>query len=193
MKPLLMRKDALLVAPTGSGKTEAAIIPIASNVISSGWQALSVLYVTPLRALNRDMDQRLGPFLEPLGLTVSLRHGDTSKKERAKQSKSPPDILITTPETLQIMLLGSRLRKHLAKVRTIVIDEVHDLASSERGSQLLVGIQRIRALAGREVQVVGLSATVGNANEVARWFSKDAVVVEGPSPRSTEVLSLIHI
>ena len=70
MKPLLLRKDALLVAPTGSGKTEAAIIPIASNVISSDWQALSVLYVTPLRALNRDMDQRLGPFLEPLGLTL---------------------------------------------------------------------------------------------------------------------------
>ena len=68
MKPLLLRKDALLVAPTGSGKTEAAIIPIASNVISSEWQPLSVLYVTPLRALNRDMDQRLGPFLEPLGL-----------------------------------------------------------------------------------------------------------------------------
>ena len=187
LKPLLLGKDALLVAPTGSGKTEAAIIPIASNVLSGDWRALSVLYVTPLRALNRDMDKRLGPFLEPLGLTVSLRHGDTTKKERARQSKTPPDILITTPETLQIMLLGSRLRKHLAKVRTIVIDEVHDLASSERGSQLLVGIQRIRALAGREVQVVGLSATVGNANEVARWFSKDAVVVEGPSPRSTEV------
>ena len=187
MEPLLSGNDALLVAPTGSGKTEAAVIPLASNALKGGWEPLSILYVTPLRALNRDMDHRLGPFLQPLGLDVSLRHGDTTKKERLRQSKTPPDILITTPETLQIMLLGSRLRRHLARVRAIVIDEVHDIASSERGSQLLVGIQRIRALAEREIQIVGLSATVGNTNDVAGWFSKNAVVVEGPSPRSTEV------
>ena len=128
MEPLLSGNDALLVAPTGSGKTEAAVIPLASNALRGGWEPLSILYVTPLRALNRDMDQRLGPFLRPLGLDVSLRHGDTTKKERLRQSKTPPDILITTPETLQIMLLGSRLRRHLARVRAIVIDEVHDLS-----------------------------------------------------------------
>ena len=184
---LLSGKDALLVAPTGSGKTEAAVIPLVSRTLEHGWEPLSILYITPLRALNRDMDQRLGPFLEPLGLDVSLRHGDTSKSERARQSKNPPHMLITTPETAQIMLLGSRLRKHLAKVRAIVIDEVHNLAGSERGSQLLVGIERIRALARRDVQIVGLSATIGNPEEVAKWFSKDAVVVRGPSPRTTEV------
>ena len=184
---LLSGKDALLVAPTGSGKTEAAVIPLVSRALDQEWEPLSILYITPLRALNRDMDQRLGPFLEPLGLDVSLRHGDTSKSERARQSKNPPHMLITTPETAQIMLLGSRLRKHLSKVRAIVIDEVHDLAGSERGSQLLVGIERIRALAKRDVQIVGLSATIGNPEEVARWFSKDAVVVKGPSPRATEV------
>ena len=186
MEPLLSGNDALLVAPTGSGKTEAAVIPLASNALR-GAGSLYRYSMSLLRALNRDMDQRLGPFLRPLGLDVSLRHGDTTKKERLRQSKTPPDILITTPETLQIMLLGSRLRRHLARVRAIVIDEVHDVASSERGSQLLVGIQRIRALAGREIQIVGLSATVGNTNEVASWFSKNALVVEGPSPRSTEV------
>ena len=184
---LLSGKDALLVAPTGSGKTEAAVIPLVSRALDQKWESLSILYITPLRALNRDMDQRLGPFLEPLGLNVSLRHGDTSKSERARQSKNPPHMLITTPETAQIMLLGSRLRKHLSKVRAIVIDEVHDLAGSERGSQLLVGIERIRALAKRDVQIVGLSATIGNPEEVARWFSKDAVVVRGPSPRATEI------
>ena len=85
------------------------------------------------------------------------------------------------------MLLGSRLRKHLSKVRAIIIDEVHDLAGSERGSQLLVGIERIRALAKRDIQIVGLSATIGNPEEVARWFSQDALVVKGPSPRTTDV------
>mgnify|MGYP002819597267 FL=1 len=185
--PLLSGEDALLVAPTGSGKTEAAIIPLVSNQISEGWEPLSILYVTPLRALNRDMDQRLGPFLDPLNIDVALRHGDTSKKERARQSKSPPDILITTPETAQIMLLGSRLRVHLSKVRAIIVDEIHDLASSERGAQLLIGIQRIRALSKRPVQIVGLSATVGNPKSVASWLSNKTKVIEGPSPRSTEV------
>ena len=105
---LLSGKDALLVAPTGSGKTEAAVIPLVSRALDQNWEPLSILYITPLRALNRDMDKRLGPFLEPLGLDVSLRHGDTSKSERARQSKNPPHMLITTPETAQIMLLGSR-------------------------------------------------------------------------------------
>ena len=103
---------------------------------------------------------------------MSLRHGDTTKKERLRQSKTPPDILITTPETLQIMLLGSRLRRHLARVRAIVIDEVHDIASSERGSQLLVGIQRIRALAGREIQIVGLLQQLGTQMRVPVGFPK---------------------
>ena len=76
---LLSGRDALLVAPTGSGKTEAAVIPLVSRALDQKWEPLSILYITPLRALNRDMDQRLGPFLEPLGLDVSLRHGDTSK------------------------------------------------------------------------------------------------------------------
>ena len=139
---LMKGLDRVLVAPTGSGKTEAAILPLVSRCLEEGWSGLSILYITPLRALNRDIDRRLAEMLEPLGLSVGLRHGDTPQKVRTKQSKSPPNLLVTTPETAQIMLLGSRLRTHLAGVKAVVLDEVHDLASSERGAQLLVGLER---------------------------------------------------
>ena len=187
MPGLLRGGHRLLLAPTGSGKTEAAILPLASRALSEEWQGLSILYVTPLRALNRDIDRRLGAMLEPLGLSVGLRHGDTSQSERTRQSRSPPNLLVTTPETLQIMLLGSRLRLHLAGVRAIVIDEVHDLAASERGSQLLVGISRVEEYCKEQIQRVGLSATVGNPNEMARWMHGDAEPVHGPAPRTTKI------
>ena len=119
-------------------------------------------------------------MLKPVGLSVGLRHGDTSQKERTKQSKEPPNLLITTPETAQIMLLGSRLRKHLAGLKAIILDEVHDMAAgSERGSQLLVGLQRIQEYCPEKLQIIGLSATVGESEEVAKWFSKDAMPIIG--------------
>ena len=186
---LVAGKHRILVAPTGSGKTEAAILPIASRALSEGWDSLSILYITPLRALNRDIDRRLESLLKPLGISVGLRHGDTSQKERTKQSKNPPNLLVTTPETAQIMLLGSRLREHLAGVKAVILDEVHDMAASERGAQLLVGLERISALNGvkGEFQRVGLSATVGNPNEVAKWMSVTGEPIFGPAPRTTKV------
>ena len=138
---ILEGKDALLVAPTGSGKTESAILPLLSRALSEKWQESSILYITPLRALNRDIDRRLPQLLEPLNLSVALRHGDTPNSERQRQSKKPPHLWITTPETLQIMLLGSRLREHLSNIKAIIVDEVHDLAASERGSQLLLAME----------------------------------------------------
>ncbi len=185
---LLNGKDRLMVAPTGSGKTESAILPLISRFLSEGWEGLSILYITPLRALNRDIDRRLSKMLVPLGLSVGLRHGDTTQKERLKQSKTPPNLLVTTPETMQIMLLGSRLRQHLSGVRAIVLDEVHDMAGSERGSQLLVGLQRIQDYNQNKIQTVGLSATVGNPSEVAKWFSGEGKAIIGPAPRETRVL-----
>ncbi|MFQ3321001.1 MAG: ATP-dependent Lhr-like helicase [Candidatus Thalassarchaeaceae archaeon] len=185
---LLVGKDRLMVAPTGSGKTESAILPLVSRCLTENWDSLSILYITPLRALNRDIDRRLSKMLVPLGLTVGLRHGDTPQNERVKQSKKPPNLLVTTPETMQIMLLGSRLRQHLAGVKAIILDEVHDMAGSERGSQLLVGLQRIQDYCPDKIQVVGLSATVGNPDEVAKWFSGEGRAIIGPAPRETRVL-----
>ena len=181
-------ENRLLVAPTGSGKTEAAILPVISRAINESWEGLSILYITPLRALNRDIDRRLSTMLEPLGLTVGLRHGDTTQKERTKQSKNPPNLLVTTPETTQIMMLGSKLRKHLSNIKVIILDEIHDLAGSERGSQLMVGLERIEDINPNKIQRIGLSATVGNPEEVASYMSKSALPIMGPSPRFTDVL-----
>ena len=181
-------KDRLLIAPTGSGKTLSAILPILHRCITEEWEPLSVLYITPLRALNRDVDRRLQDIAEAVGLRVGLRHGDTTKSERAKQVRKPPHILVTTPETFQLMFTGKNLRGLLKTVNAVIVDEVHDLAASERGWQLSLGLARLEALSGRKVQRIGLSATVGNPEQVAKWLSDSGEVIIETGKRITEIL-----
>jgi len=180
--------DRLLIAPTGSGKTLSAILPVINRCLVEQWEPLSILYVTPLRALNRDVDRRLQEIAESVGLRVGLRHGDTTQSERAKQVRKPPDILITTPETFQLMFTGKNLRELLKTVKAIIIDEVHDLAASERGWQLSLGLSRLETLSGNKVQRIGLSATVGNPNQVAKWLSNDGETIIETGKRVTEIV-----
>ncbi|MCI4328720.1 MAG: DEAD/DEAH box helicase, partial [Thermoplasmata archaeon] len=138
-------KDALLVSPTGSGKTEAAVLPLLSQRLAHPSPAIAILYVTPLRALNRDLEQRLVTLCAEVGLAAAVRHGDTSPSQRLRQSKRPPDLLLTTPETLQLLLVGPRLRLGLKAVRAVIVDELHELAPSDRGAQLMVTLERLDA------------------------------------------------
>ena len=151
------------------------------------WSGMSILYITPLRALNRDVDRRLEEITQAVGLRLGLRHGDTTQSERNKQVRNPPNIMITTPETFQIMFTGSKLRELLKSVQAVVIDELHEMADGERGWQLSVGISRLESFIGRTVQKVGLSATVGNPEQVAKWLSDEAESIVAVAPRSTEL------
>ncbi|MEM2099378.1 MAG: DEAD/DEAH box helicase [Candidatus Bathyarchaeia archaeon] len=168
---VLEGKNVLLISPTATGKTEAAFLPVLSMLLQQQQSpGIKVLYITPLRALNRDMLERLEWWCNNLDIHLAVRHGDTDLKERARQSRSPPDILITTPETLQAILSGWLLRQHLQSLRWVIIDEVHELADSKRGSQLALALERIRALIGRDFQVIGLSATIGSPEKVAQFL-----------------------
>jgi ATP-dependent Lhr-like helicase len=171
---IMSGKNVLLIAPTGSGKTEAVLLPILDQLTRvEKRQGISIIYITPLRALNRDLMKRLDFWHSKLGFTVEVRHGDTPQKERRKQAIKPPDFLVTTPETLQAILPGKRMRSHLRHVRWIIIDEVHELAGERRGVQLTIGLERLRQVTQGGFQTVGLSATVGNPEEIARFIAGD--------------------
>jgi len=179
--PLILRgENVLLIAPTGTGKTEAALLPMLARMMAEGRTAggVRMLYVTPLRALNRDLMLRISWWASRLDLSVAVRHGDTPAIERRAQLARPPDILVTTPETLQILLVARKFRQHLASVRYLIVDEVHELAESKRGAQLSLALERLKIMTGEHPQIAGLSATVGSPEEVARFLGGSS-----PTPR----------
>lgn len=169
---ILEGKNVLLISPTATGKTEAAFLPILSMLLQGqqGTPGIKLLYITPLRALNRDMLERFEWWCNNLDIKLAVRHGDTDTKERVRQSRSPPEILITTPETLQALLSGWIIRQHLQSLRWVVIDEVHEMADSKRGSQLALALERLRGLLGRDFQIIGLSATIGSPEKVGQFL-----------------------
>src|SRR5437879_2399125 len=127
-------QNVFVIAHTGAGKTEGALLPLIDKMVQDQTrQGISLLYITPLRALNRDLLKRLQIWSAKLGFTVEVRHGDTPASDRRRMAARPPDLLITTPETWQGVLPGRRMRQHLRHVKAVVVDEVHELAGNQIG------------------------------------------------------------
>ncbi|WP_343450077.1 DEAD/DEAH box helicase [Micromonospora oryzae] len=170
--PLLDGDDALLLAPTAGGKTEAAMFPLLSRMARDGWTGTSVLYLCPLKALLNNLHPRIERYAAWLGRTAALWHGDVHTAARRAVLWQRPDILLTTPESLEAMLVSVNVdhRGFLAGLRAVVVDEVHAFAGDDRGWHLLAVLERLARVAGRPLQRVGLSATVGNPEELLTWL-----------------------
>ena len=165
--------NLVILAPTAGGKTEAAFFPVISQMLTESWSGLSVLYVSPIRALLNNQEYRLDRYFKLVGRRACVWHGDTSQSERRRITADPPDCLLTTPESLEVVLTSSKIAhaEFFRNVRTVVIDELHAFAGDDRGWHLLSVFARIRRLAGRDIQRIGLSATVGNPEEMLTWLS----------------------
>lgn len=184
VEPVLAGSDALVLAPTAGGKTEAAMFPLLSRMAAEDWQGVSVLYVCPLRALLNNLQPRLDGYCQWLGRTAAVWHGDVGQAQRQKILAERPDVLLTTPESLESMLVSTKVdpRVLFAGLQAVVVDEIHAFAGDDRGWHLLAVLERLSRVAQRPLQRIGLSATVGNPDDLLDWLqgsfrAREAAVV----------------
>ncbi|MFV2066021.1 MAG: DEAD/DEAH box helicase [Pirellulales bacterium] len=171
--PILSGQHLIVLAPTAGGKTEAAFFPTVSRMLSEGWSGLSVLYICPIKALLNNLDVRLQRYCTLLGRESALWHGDIKQTARKRILREPPDCLLTTPESLEVMLVSQNVdaRALFSNLQVVIIDEIHAFAGDDRGWHLLAVLERVSRLAGRELQRIGLSATVGNPETLVDWIA----------------------
>ena len=195
---MLAGDNAIILAPTAGGKTEAAVFPVLSQLADHESDRVGALYVAPIKALLNNQTDRLGLYTEMIGLRSFAWHGDTTDYSRRQFLKEPAQLLMTTPESLEVMLLSARVdeSKLFADLRTVIIDEIHALAGSDRGAHLMSVIERLARISRHDVQRVGLSATVGNPEAILTWMQgtsgRSGRVVSPPSePRPRQIL-VVH-
>ncbi|MFV9483748.1 ligase-associated DNA damage response DEXH box helicase [Christiangramia sp. ASW11-125] len=189
----LQKKNGLLNAPTGSGKTYALWVPIVLDYIRKNpdyktkhKKGLKAIWITPLRALSVEIEQAASRFAEEMGtqFTVGIRTGDTSQKDRAAQKRSMPDLLITTPESLQLLLASKNYDKTFKDLQAIVIDEWHELLGTKRGVQVELGLSRLKTIS-KDLRIWGISATIGNLDQARE-------VLLGPESKAYENSVLVR-
>lgn len=194
ISPVLQGSHALLIAPTAGGKTEAAVFPVISRLLEGSWEGTSILYVCPLKALLNNLHERLSAYFEMVGYSCALWHGDVNASERRRVVRSMPACILTTPESIEAMLISSKaeLEGFLANIRVVIVDEIHAFAGQDRGTHLLCLLERLTRAAPHPVQRIGLSATVGNPGSMLEWLvcgrsDPKQLVSIAPFSRSAEV------
>lgn len=178
---ILDGKHLIVLAPTAGGKTEAAFFPVMSRMLSESWTGLSVLYICPIKALLNNLDVRLERYCTLVGRRSALWHGDIKSSARKHILRDAPDCLLTTPESLEVMLVSPNVdaRSLFSNLQVVIVDEIHAFAGDDRGWHLLAVLERISRLAGRELQRIGLSATVGNPETLVDWLAGSCVGPRG--------------
>lgn len=170
--PIADGSDAILLAPTAGGKTEAAVFPILTRMHEQSWDGISVLYICPLKALLNNLTPRIEQYAHWIGRSASVWHGDVSASARDRIKRQRPDVLLTTPESLESMLVSERVDPAvvLGGVQAVIVDEIHAFAGDDRGWHLLAVLARLETVLGRPLQRVGMSATVGNPADLLHWL-----------------------
>src|SRR3569832_126232 len=196
---ILDGKNAVVLAPTAGGKTEAAVFPVLAGLIESPPAGVGALYIAPIKALLNNQEERLGTYAEMVGLRRFVWHGDAADGEKRKFVKDPGELLMTTPESLEVMLLSARVpaAKLFADLRFVIIDEVHAVAGVDRGAHLMSVIERLAAYTKNDIQRIGLSATVGNPARILEWIrgssGRDGVIVDPPKvPSARRIAVTMH-
>lgn len=188
--------NSVVLAPTAGGKTEAAIFPALSQILTEHRPPVSVLYVCPIKALLNNQEERLRQYARMVGLDVFKWHGDISASVKDRFRRDPAHILLTTPESLEVMLVSAKTdaRALFAGLGTVIVDEVHAFAGDDRGAHLASILERLSAFCDRDIQRIGLSATVGNPQVIGQWLqgsSRRAFrLVDPPRPPPTRDLSI---
>ncbi len=183
--PILEGAHLLVQAPTAGGKTESAILPLLSRILEERWARPSVLYLCPIKALLNNLETRLSMLAGMVGRTVGVWHGDVGQSARKRMLRDRPDILLATPESVEVMLVSRSVdhRSFFAGLRAVVVDEVHAFAGDDRGWHLLALLERVSAVAKAPVQRIALSATLANPDELLTWLTggrdEPKVVVRG--------------
>lgn len=183
-KPITNGYNTLIIAPTGYGKTEAALFPILNKMLHEDVKPVTVIYITPLKALINDLLHRINWWSSRLGFLVNRKHGEVPQKEKNLRLKKIPHIIVTTPEGLEIDLdWASKFREYYKNVKWVIVDEVHELVSSKRGTQLSILLERLKSFIGYDFQRIGLSATVSDEEKVAKFLF-------GSSERKMSIIKL---
>jgi ATP-dependent Lhr-like helicase len=194
---ILDGKNAVVLAPTAGGKTEASIFPVLAQLLDHPPSGVGCIYIAPIKALLNNQEVRLGDYTQMVGLDRFVWHGDAAQTQKEAFCREPAALLMTTPESLEVMLMSSRVpvQRLFGGLQSVIIDEIHAFAGTDRGAHLMSVLERLAVLSENDVQRIGLSATVGNPEHIARWLrgtsERESVVVDPPKPKNQRQIKIL--